>query len=459
MLPSAIVLISGSLILAGCTDSSGPGDSGGASPAVSTYGDGADLGPAVIGEPTGSLPWALSPILAEEDTLYAANALLDVAVEGMWEMSAGVTAFDLGTGEQRWHLDYSDPAFGIDPASLPTEATADVFSNKDGKLAVVYSAITCPGDECTGEEPEDFALVTVDGATGAVISSVTGQGAFPTVVAFVGDVVVYAPDWEHMIAVKVDAVAADPVWSSPTFDVYPDSVIEGAVFTAVPEDVPDALGWVQIADGQPADYTIDLDVYQSFSLVGPGEAFVTWGEGDDHVVEKVDPVTSEVLWQAIVPATEEENETLQVTATRVVLSYDAEESYRTVVLDRETGEESWTNPTASAGQVNDRWALIDSSGVATSWSVVNVDNGEEVSVIDASGDIIPSVELGLDWVLIAQSGQLESRALATEGEGDTANDWSIETPSTDAEITSQLGDLLLIDPQTGATQRVTLPTS
>jgi outer membrane protein assembly factor BamB len=399
----------------------------------------------------------LTPALAEGNTLVAVNNLMDIATEGMWSMGAGVTGFDLGTGEQIWHVDYDAEVFGIDAASLPTEATAEAFSNKEGKVAVVYSAMTCPDDECTGEEPEDFALVILDMGNGKVLSSVTGVGAFPTVVAFSGDVVVYAPDWEHVIAVNASNAGGDPIWQSPTFDIYPDSTIETAVFTAIPEDVPDALGWVNIADGESAQFTLDLDAYQTFFLAGSAEAFVTWGDGEDHVVEKVDPVTSEIVWQTVVPAGEEENETIEVTATRVVLSYDAEDAYRTVALNRETGEQVWSREDASAGQVTDRWALLDNSGTATSWPIVNIDDGTEVSVVDASTEVLPSVELAPDHVLIAHSGILEARPLTGDNAGSETPEWSTSTESTDAEITSQLGELVLIDPQSGATQRVNLP--
>jgi outer membrane protein assembly factor BamB len=449
-----------SLALAGCTDSPAPTDGGDsdAPAAPDAEGDGsAQLGPAASGEPTGSLPWALTPALVEGNTLVAVNNLMDVANEGMWTMGAGVTAFDLGSGEQIWHLDYDAEVFGIDTAALPTEATAEAFSNKEGKVAVVYSAMTCPEDECTGEEPEDFALVVLDTSSGKVLSSVTGVGAFPTVVAFSGDVVVYAPDWEHVIAVNASNAGGDPVWQSPTFDIYPDAIIDNAVFTAIPEDVPDALGWVNIADGESAQFALDLDAYQTFSLPSASEAFVTWGDGEDHVIEKVDPVTSEIVWQAVVPAGDEENETIEVTSTRVLLSYDAEETYRTVALDRETGEQVWTREDASAGLVADGWALLDSSGTATSWPVVNVEDGTEVTVIDASADILPSVELTADFALIAHAGMLEALPLTGDSAGSDTPAWSVETASTDAEITSQLGELILIDPQTGATQRVELP--
>ncbi|MDR0432165.1 MAG: PQQ-like beta-propeller repeat protein [Bifidobacteriaceae bacterium] len=458
LIRTLICLTLGSFVLAGCTNSKGSGESpdqdtaDGGAPAAGE----ASLGPAVTGEPTGSMPWALTPVLAESGTLFAVNNLMDVASQGMWELGAGVSAFDLATGEQRWHIDYDADVFGIDPAALPTEATAEVFSNKEGKIAIVFSSMTCPGDECTGEETEDFALVVADAQSGEVLSSTVGTGAFPTVVAFVGDVVAYAPDWEQITAVKADAASGEPVWQSATFDIYPDSVIDGAVFTAIPEDVPDSLGWVMVADGSPAGYSLDLDAYQSFHLDGPEQAFVTWGDGEDHVVEMVDPKTSELIWQAVVPASEEENETLQVTATRVVLSYDSEDGYRTVALNRETGEQVWTRDDASAGQVTDNWALLDNSGTATTWEIVNVEDGAKVSSIDASTDILPSVELLPDIALVAHSGVLEARPLTGENAGSDAPVWSIETASPDSEVTSQLGELVVIDPQSGSTQLVEL---
>jgi outer membrane protein assembly factor BamB len=414
------------------------------------------LGPKASSEPADSQPWALTPTLAEGDTLISVNNLMDVASEGMWAMGAGIHAFDLTTGERIWHLDYSNEVFEVDPSSLPTEVNLDAISNGEGKLAAMLTSMYCPDDECTGEETEEFTLVTLDTATGAILGSLTGTGAFPTIAAFAGDVVVYGTDWEAAIAYRADGLSGDPLWSSPTFDLRPDAQIDGAMFTAIPEDVTGGLGWVNIADGTPAPYTIDLDAYQSFFLASPEEAIVTWGEGEDHVVESIDPTTSDLHWQASVPATEDENENLQVTSTRVVVSFDTDDGYRTTALNRENGEEAWSLADGSAGQVNDQWALIDNAETASTWKVLNIGTGAEVSQATPPADSILSVQLRTDSMLVAGSGKLESRSLVGAGAGADTPVWSIDTQVLDAQVTTQLGDLLLIDPTTGATQRIAL---
>jgi hypothetical protein len=380
---------------------------------------------------------------------------MEPATDTMWDAGAGVTAFSLESAEQLWHVDYADAAFGADTSARPTDATSEVVSNGEGKIAVLYSSVSCPDDEC--EEEMNYVIGTIDLANGTVLGSVSGVGPLPRILAFVGDVVVYSPSWESITAVKADNPDGDPVWTSPTFDVYEDAIINDAIFTAMPEDVEDALGWVNIADGSPAPYTLNLIDYDAFSLASPEEAIVTRSDETtgDHVVESVNPVTNEPLWEATIAMTEEEVETVQLAANRVILTYESDVAFRTIALSREDGAQAWSIDDAGAGQVTDKWALIDSSGTTLEWPVVNIEDGSQVASVNAGDDSIPSVQLSEYAMLLSYADVLEARPLTGPDAGTDAPLWSTPTDFTYAEITSRLGDLLLLDPLTGSSRKVT----
>jgi len=400
------------------------------------------LGPQVEPAPSNSEPWAAMAELVEGDTIFFQSDFLGEATPDMWQQGAGISAYDLTSGEQLWSIDYTDPALKIDTEAQPEQFGSAIVSNQAGQLAVLITAMDCADEECAAETEEDYTLATVDLATGEIQSALSGAGAFPMLVAFKESTVLLAPDWEHFTGLDAAALDADPVWTADSFDASTEAVSGDYVFTTG--------GWLSIATGQPGHFITDLNTVDFYTLVNPGAAVTAVGQGDDHLISLVDLTTDAPTWQQTVPLADAESQSLYAAASTIVLAVDSETDSRIVALDRATGEVAWEKSACVMMEHSPNWLLL-SDPEGEKLFVVDSATGQSVADIDPGPEFASSVALGTDLMIVSSGSTLEARSLV-----DPSDDalWSIDTPEPDMRVAIDLGRLLLVDDLTGTAQTI-----
>ncbi|MDR0944712.1 MAG: hypothetical protein LBM66_00890, partial [Bifidobacteriaceae bacterium] len=225
------------------------------------------LTPAVAAKPYDGAPWMAMPRVVLGSTLFTSADTYGDPKAGMWTLGAGVTASNLNTGKQLWHVDYSDASFALPNQDATKDVTSDMMSDGSSTVAVMVTrddpdsgddsdsgdikvqgaparaqaptaqaaafrpAGAAQGTGATvrpaaaraavpakGDSATEFTLVTIDAKSGKVLGSVSGSGSNPYMVAMTPDAVVYTADENTVTAVSTKNPSQAALWTADMGD-------------------------------------------------------------------------------------------------------------------------------------------------------------------------------------------------------------------------------------------------
>jgi outer membrane protein assembly factor BamB len=398
--------------------------------------------------------WAATPAVSVGSTLVVGNDLMGDPGDGMWDMGAGVEAYDLTTGQEVWKVDFTDPAFGFGDSTDYSDISAFIASDGEALVAVMTTSLTSSaGEEEVAENGEiaiddaasesQFSLVAIDPAKGEILSSVKGAGADPLIAAVGAGTIAYSTDGESITALAADKLDGEPLWSAPASETAFDATMGDALFTGE--------GWKYLANGEAANVNVDLTDLASYLVVSQTEIVTSsWDGATTSNVELIDPATGQPKWSAAVPSAEDDTETILATASAIIMAFEGEDTNRAIALDRATGEQLWTSGAGAAFQASDNWVLLDSGLDEEPVHVVGAADGLEAMTIAPGEAAVKDILLANDHVYIADAGKLQG--FDPTGESAAADEplWTLDLDSEAAWVTADYGPVLTIDEDTGA---------